>query len=241
MKIRSLAIGVVIAVCVAFAAPAKAQDRTAVVARIKAALVSKGVDLNGACGSFQITERVAWELHNEGFKFLRKAGGNRAVPQPDGSCLDGDHTSAPGYATDYLISLNEGGVGYDLLGDGGGANNPQWGGPESDSEMVARNLKNFGEPFNPGDGTVANPPTGPGAPPAGSPAVDLQPLKDAISALTLQVADLQAKLQALAAELDTADHETQEKIEGLNQLVGAIQTRKVPTGCRVPFLGCRLE
>ncbi len=241
MKIRSLAIGVVIAACMAFAAPAKAQDRTAIVSRIKAALVSKGVDLSGACGAFQITERVAWELHNEGFKFLKKSGGNRAVPQPDGSCLDGDHTGAPGYATDYLIAMNEGGVGYDLLGDGGGANNPQWAGPESDSEMVSRNLKNFGEPFNPGDGTSGGSTSTPATPPAPMPTVDVDAIKASISALMLQVSDLRAQLAAMAAELDKADQETQGTFGTIHMDIEQLKARKVPTGCRVQFLACRLE
>jgi hypothetical protein len=243
MKIKSLAIGVVALMCLAFAAPARAQGNHAdIVESIKSDLVRKGVDLSGACGAFQITERVAWVLHDQGYKFLKKSGGNRAVPQADGSCLDGDHTSAPGFATDYLISTKEGFVGYDLLGDGGGANNSQWIGPESDAEMVARNLKNFGEPFNPGDTPSLPPSVPPSNPPSvpPSPGVDVQPLKDAISALTLQVADLQSKLAALVQEMDKADAENQQKLGEVTNLTSYLKAHPIPDGCRVSFLGCRL-
>lgn len=139
------------------AIPAFGQDHSAEVKFFKNQLVSQGVNLDGACGAFAITQRVAWDLRFQGYKFLVKQGGNRAILQPDGTCLDGDHASGPGYATDYLISVNEGYVGYDLLGDGGGANNPQWIGPENDAEMVARNRKNFGEPVQPVGGVPADP------------------------------------------------------------------------------------
>lgn len=140
-----------------FAAPAFCQDHSAEVKFFKTQLENKGVNLSGACGAFAITQRVAWDLRFQGYKFLVKQGGNRAILQSDGSCLDGDHASGPGYATDYLISVNEGYVGYDLLGDGGGANNPQWIGPETDAEMVDRNRKNFGEPVQPAGGAPADP------------------------------------------------------------------------------------
>lgn len=123
-----------------------AQDHTQTVRETIDRLKAQGADLSGACGAFKITNAVALELRDQGFRLLNKNGGWRAIPQPNGGCLDGDHASGPGYATDYLISINEGFVGYDLLGDGGGQNNPQWGGPENDIETVKRNISNAREP-----------------------------------------------------------------------------------------------
>jgi hypothetical protein len=120
-------------------------DHTDIVAKAKADLQAKGVDLTGACGAFRILNLVAQRL--PGFGLLRKGGGNRAVPQPDGSCLSGEQTGEPGFATDYLIDRATF-FGYDILGDGGGANTPQWHGPETDAAMVARNRTNVAEPLD---------------------------------------------------------------------------------------------
>jgi len=121
-----------------------------VVQQVKDALEAHGVPLAGSCGAFRILYTVAATLNAADparrWGFLLKAAGNRAVPQPDGACLSGEETSAPGYATDYLIDQTTG-FGYDVLGDGGGANTPQWPDePETDPAMVARNRANFREP-----------------------------------------------------------------------------------------------
>jgi hypothetical protein len=131
-----------------------AENHLDVVQAVKAELEAQRADLSGACGAFKILNRVANRL-NAGqplddhqrppWGLLLKAGGNRAVPQMDGSCLNGDQTNAPGYATDYLIERGTW-FGFDILGDGGGANNPQWGDPEIDPAMVERNRQNFRPP-----------------------------------------------------------------------------------------------
>lgn len=132
---------VVAAIALVVPAAAQAQDFTAVVVAVKGELQAKGVNLQGSCGAFAITNEVATRV---GMKLLHKGGGNRAVPLPDGSCLSGDQTSSEGYATDYLILLPSG-VGVDILGDGGGANIPQWS-TEDAADMVARNLQNWRNP-----------------------------------------------------------------------------------------------
>lgn len=169
------------AVALLLQAPVYAQDHSNVVAEVKGRLQSQGVDLSGACGAFQITNRVALEL--QGYKLLRKAGGNRAIPQPGGGCLDGDHAGGPGYATDYLISINEGFVGYDLLGDGGGENRPQWLGPEGGAEIIARNVNNAANPVgepSPAPVPVPVPSPTPVPVPNPSPSVDYSRLLERI-------------------------------------------------------------
>jgi len=114
------------------------------VAQVKADLVARGVDLRGACGAFRILNEVGRRCYPT-YGLLQKAGGNRAVPRPDGSCKSGEQDSSPaGYATDYLIERATH-YGFDILGDGGGANAPQWGAPETAPDMVARNRANWAE------------------------------------------------------------------------------------------------
>jgi hypothetical protein len=119
-----------------------------IVAKAKADLEARGVTLSGACGAIKITNLVAWRLRPQ-YYLLRKGGGNRAVLKADGSCLSGDQTADPeGFATDYLIDKDTF-FGFDVLGDGGGNNSPQWAGPETAPEMVARNRVNGRVPLDP--------------------------------------------------------------------------------------------
>ena len=81
------------------------------VAAVKAQLQAQGVDLSGPCGAFAITKRVAWGLRHQGCGLLSKPGGN----------------NCEGFATDIVMFKDQGGQIIDILGDGGGANAPQWG------------------------------------------------------------------------------------------------------------------
>lgn len=173
-----------------------AQDHTATVREVIDRLKAQGVDLSGACGALRITNAVALEL--PGFKLLRKQGGWRAIPQPNGGCLDGDHASGPGYATDYLIAVNEGFVGYDLLGDGGGANTPQWSGPENGADVIVRNAQNAADPFG------MAPPPPPPPPPPPSPGADYTTLLQRI--LDSQDRLLEAQQDLLVITKDTNAH-----------------------------------
>lgn len=81
----------------------------ALVAQIKAELEARGVPLAGPCGALQITKRVAWALRSTGAGLLNKPAGN----------------NCESYAVD-IVAFPDGGI-RDVLGDGGGANIPQWG------------------------------------------------------------------------------------------------------------------
>lgn len=84
------------------------------VRRVKEELQRQGKDLNLA-GAFQITNTVAWLLRRRGAGILDKPGGAHCeYPLGSGNF----------YATDIIIFQD--GVYADILGDGGGANNPQW-------------------------------------------------------------------------------------------------------------------
>lgn len=145
---RSRILGLALALCLLTPIYSAAQDHTDIVAAVKTRLQSQGVSLSGACGAAQITVRVAYQLRTQGYRLLVKRGGNRAIFAANGTCLTEDQSNEPGYATDYLVSLNEGGVGYDLLEDTGGSNKPHWIGPETAADMVLRNLQNNAEAPN---------------------------------------------------------------------------------------------
>jgi hypothetical protein len=172
-------------------------DHTDIVARAKADLEAKRVNLTGACGAFRILNLVAQRV--PGFGLLRKGGGNRAVPQPDGSCLSGEQTGAPGYATDYLIDRTTF-FGYDILGDGGGANAPQWSGPETDAAMVARNRANVAEPLDWPPAPVIVVPD-PQPQPAPTPTLDLTAILERLDALAKQNDANTEKIQQQIAQV----------------------------------------
>lgn len=77
------------------------------VASVKARLQAAGVPLNGPCGAFAITKQVAWDLRHSGAGLLSKPNGN----------------NCDGYATDIIAYRDRA---FDILGDGGNANVPNW-------------------------------------------------------------------------------------------------------------------
>jgi hypothetical protein len=81
---------------------------------------------------------------------------------------------------------------------------------------------------------VVVPPAPPEPPP---PAVDLGPILRQIEALQKQVADL---LQRVAVQ-ETTLFNLNEQVIRLNTTVVEIGSRKIPSGCSVQFLRCRLE
>ncbi|HEX5430298.1 MAG TPA: hypothetical protein VFX17_04480 [Patescibacteria group bacterium] len=106
-----------------------APDHSDLVARVKAYLVAKGVGLSGNCGAFEITKRVAWALRSEGA----------------GLMVTFHSSQCNGYASDIVAYNDNSGV--DILGDTGGANNPQWSpeAPTSESGVY------YAPPSDPGD------------------------------------------------------------------------------------------
>lgn len=83
-------------------------NHLALVQNVKVRLQSEGASLDGPCGAWRITNEVAWALRNEGAGLLDKPGGN----------------NCRGYATDIVCYSD--GTKVDILGDGGGANQPTW-------------------------------------------------------------------------------------------------------------------
>jgi hypothetical protein len=180
------------------AAPLMAQTPD-VVANVKRELQQAGVDLSGACGAIKITNAVAFRAH---YALLHKAGGNRAILKADGSCLTGEQSSdSEGFATDYVIDPHTG-FGFDLLGDGGGANNPQWAGPENSPDMVARNWQNLREPFDPSSYLHATAVPVPSVPPA---------------TVVLDLSSVQAQLAEIAAKVDNLTRADDDAHKSLNQ------------------------
>lgn len=80
------------------------------VIQAKADIIAAGVSIAGPCGAFEIVKTVAWRLRlsDPNIGILSKPSGN----------------NCGGYATDIIVYTD--GIIYDILGDGGGANDPQW-------------------------------------------------------------------------------------------------------------------
>jgi hypothetical protein len=164
------------------------------VEQAKADLEAVGVSLAGACGAVKLTNLVAWRLRPR-YALLGKSGGNRGCLLVDGSCLTGDETSDPGYATDYLIDTAAGYVGYDILGDGGGLNTPQWAGPETAPDMVERNRANAQPPLDPAGYYAETPDTVPPVEPPPETSDD-----DVLTQLAIVIANQDAAAATQAAD-----------------------------------------
>lgn len=90
--------------------PSDHPNNSGTVIQAKADLIAAGIDISGPCGAFQIVKLVAWRLTSAepAIGLVTKDGGN----------------NCDGYSTDNVM-YNDGSV-FDILGDGGGANSPQW-------------------------------------------------------------------------------------------------------------------
>jgi hypothetical protein len=109
-----------------------------VVTAVKADLVQRGVALDGPCGAFAITRRVAWTLRHTSAGLLAKDGGNQCE----------------GFAVDVLTYPD--GSGIDVLGDAGDSNVPAWQLSEPPGALLGR----WRAPSNPDD-VVPVPPVPP--------------------------------------------------------------------------------
>jgi hypothetical protein len=158
-------------------------DHADVVARIKATLEAKGINLKGPDGAFEITKRVAWALRAEGAGLLDKPAGN----------------NSHGYATDIICYPD--GHHFDILTDGGNTNGPQW----SDAGFVdASRYRPAIDPVD--DPAPAEAPQWSAAPPVDA----LSAKVDAIAAL---LASLDRKLDALARQSDANTEKLQQQID----------------------------
>lgn len=131
------------------------------VQKAKSDLEAAGVDISGP-NAIRITNLVAFRL---GYGLLYKEGGSRAVLYDDGSqCRWGDDVRQPGFAVDYVIDPRTK-FGFDILGDGGGANNPQWPGA-AETAFVDRNTRWYRDPISPATYLSSAAPPAPLAAPA---------------------------------------------------------------------------
>jgi hypothetical protein len=83
-------------------------DGIAVVAWVKEDLIRRGISIDGDCGGFAITRRVAWQLRNNGAGTERKPAGR----------------NCEGHSIDILIF--PGGQTVDILIGAGADNGPTW-------------------------------------------------------------------------------------------------------------------
>jgi hypothetical protein len=194
------------------------------VQKAKSDLAAAGIDTSGP-NAIRITNLVAFRL---GYGLLAKEGGSRAVLHPDGSpCRWGDEVREPGFAVDYIIDPRTR-FGFDILGDGGGANNPQWpNAPETD--FVDRNTRWYHDPINPAT-YMAVPPPAPLPPPStddGRAIVDDE-VKNLLKEINANVKANTAELQALRQDVKNAAKTLGQVAEGglLGGLIGGTKKKR---------------
>ena len=179
MKRIVLSVGLLLIATSAFGQDHTESDHRDVVVTVKNALVAQGVSLQGSCGAFQITKRVAWLLREEGFGLIAK-GGNHCE----------------GYSVDAVILPS--GLHYDILVDAGTFNGPSWNLVKHDeTQLPYLRPGDYREPFDPGDSPMPTPipvPDPPVVTPTPLPSTDLTPV-------LLRLNMLEAEIQAVHAEL----------------------------------------
>ena len=152
-----------------------------VVKAVKAELEARGVNLSGPCGAFAIASRVAWRLRDTGIGLHHQDAGRTHCAFQGGT-----------YSPDFLVYPD--GRGVDVLGDGGGANNPQWAEKPGDATR-------WRAPGNPDAGAPETPQPTPTPVPAPSPClyqpVDLGAILEELTALREDLATTDAKVQFL--------------------------------------------
>lgn len=129
----------ILAVAILLSSVAPSIAQVEIVAAVKNDLVARGVNLQGACGAFEITKRVAWVLRAQGAGLLSKPTGN----------------NCQGYADGFITYVD--GSGVDIIGDAGGQNIPTWQVSEPPGALLGR----WRAPFDPLD-SVTPPVTPPG-------------------------------------------------------------------------------
>lgn len=158
---------------------------------VKDQLTAQGKDLSGSCGAFEITKRVAWNLRAQGLGLLRKTSGN----------------NCGGFSVDGVMKKD--GSAWDILGDGGGANNPQWNAIDPVDPAL------WTAPTDPQDTTIPAPPAP--TPTPAPPPVDLGPVLAQFEALN-------ANIKALS---DAHERQYQDLVARLNE-IKAIASQTAP-------------
>ncbi len=133
---------------------ASAQDHTATVSDVKAALVARGVNLAGPCGAFQMTGRVAFILRNDGWGLIAKNPGNNGC----------DVSGQGRFAVDALANRITG-QWVDLLINSETENIPAWQLHEGTPDSFWRAPFEMDGPAPPLPPTPPVPPTPPTPPP----------------------------------------------------------------------------
>jgi hypothetical protein len=241
MKFQSLVAAFVVAFCLTYATPARAQQ--SVVEQAKTDLLASGFDANrdAACVDFEIAKIVAGRLAAQGAGLLTKdCCGDFTDPNRTHCELNGH-----GYSHDIVAFPN--GVIVDIaIGDG--RNSPSWQVADPDASLISRyrsaaslgltGVVNGAPNPNPGGGNSSGNSGGSGS--VAPAVVDLRPLQDSITALRDQVSLLEAKLVALTSVVAGEQSERTSQSDAIKLDLDSLKSRKVPSGCRVQFLACRL-
>jgi hypothetical protein len=191
-------------------------DHTDVVARVKDDLIARGVTLAGACGAFEITRRVLWELRAEGWGYV-------AAPPGGENCT--------GVRTDK--GVRPGGTFVDCLVDAGRANGPSW----QERAATPAEIEAYRPLVDPGPLPGVAPAA---APPAEPPAAPI-PAPDPATSQPAPASDadpgpieLLAELRAIEAKLAAVAGGEAPIVDALGHLQATID-RLAITGIRLHF------
>lgn len=189
----------------------------------------RGLDLSRQCGAFGITNEVCQVL-NEGhgtdaegrlpWGLLAKTGGNRAIVFDGATCRGDDEASGDGYATDYIIQRGTW-LGVDILGDGGGRNDPQWN-PETGQET--RNERMFRNPIGTLDTPQPVPVPRPTPTPSPIPSGDLVTLLQRVDTISSQLQRLESFVKMLADMIADARKDTTDRCVDLTKRTDELKT-----------------
>jgi hypothetical protein len=229
--------------------PARAQLANAgnqdIVSQAKEDLRRAGVKVeNGACTDFEIAKLVAGRIPGAGL-LVKDCCGDENDNQRSHCQFKGPDGRTIWYAHDFVAFAD--GSGADVAIASGESNGPSWqiNPPNPDYVGKYRSAVSLGL-----TGVVpgGSPVPGPTPVPVPSPSVDLTPLLNDIAALKVQVTqlrqaneDLQRQIASASDRADNAQQEAGAANNKADDVITKFGTFKLPKGCRVQFLACRLE
>lgn len=205
------------------AGSAAAQD--SVVRAVKARLEATGVPLDGPCGAFEITKRVAWQL---------RATGAGTLDKPSGNNCGGRSVDIIAYPDGRLV---------DILSDAGGSNGPVW------NPIEPVEASRWRAAVDPGDGPPA--PPAPVTPSVDlTPLLSrLDALERTLQALTGTVPDLEQRVAQQGAALDGRIVALASALDRVRDRLTTVESRPIPIACsaalnlgagRIP-ISCKLQ